>query len=472
STVDESMLTGEPTPVEKRPGDRVIGGTINQTGAFAMRADQVGSDTVLAQIVDLVGQAQRSRAPIQRLADTVAAWFVPIVIVIAVITFIVWAWVGPADSRLAYAFVNAVSVLIIACPCAVGLATPMSIMVGVGRGAREGVLIRDAESLETMEQVDTLVVDKTGTLTAGKPSVTEVVSDGEWETDELLRLAAAVEARSEHPLADAITAAAEERQLKMPSAEEFQSTTGRGVEARVEGRTIRIAGPKWIQDLSLQVPQPLQSRSEQLASDGQTVLYVAVDDTVAGLLAVSDPIKETTPAAVDSLHELGLRLIMLTGDNAGTAQAVSRKLGIDDFRAGVSPQEKHDFVASERDRGRRIAMAGDGVNDAPALAAADVGIAMGTGTDVAIKSAGVTLLKGDLRGITRALQLSRATMRNIRQNLVFAFLYNAIGIPIAAGVLYPFFGLLLSPMIGAAAMSLSSVSVIANALRLRTVSLE
>ena len=468
STVDESMLSGEPTPVEKQPGDRVLGGTINQTGSFEMRADQVGRNTVLAQIVDLVGNAQRSRAPIQSVADTVAAWFVPMVIAGAVTTFLVWAWLGPAHSRLAYAFVNAVSVLIIACPCAVGLATPMSIMVGVGRGAREGVLIRDAESLEALEGVTRIVVDKTGTLTEGRPHVTEIVPSEYWAEESLLRNAAAVEQLSEHPLAAAVVEAAKERDLDLPDANEFNSITGKGVEAKVEGQRVQLSGPRLVEKRDIAVPQTIQQRADQLTGEGRTVLFVAVNDAIAGLLAIADPIKSTTPAAVKSLHELGLSLVMLTGDNEGTARAVAEELGIDEFRADVSPEDKHDFIVEQRANGARIAMAGDGVNDAPALATADVGIAMGDGTDVAIESAGVTLLQGDLRGIARAVGLSRATMRNIRQNLLFAFLYNALGIPIAAGALYPLFGLLLSPMMAAAAMSLSSLSVIGNALRLRT----
>ncbi|MFV0445563.1 MAG: heavy metal translocating P-type ATPase [Planctomycetaceae bacterium] len=472
STIDESMLSGEPTPVKKGVGDRVIGGTINQTGAFEMRAEQVGHDTMLAQIVDLVGQAQRSRAPIQSVADTVAAWFVPIVIAVAVITFFVWAWLGPSESRLAYAFVNAVSVLIIACPCAVGLATPMSIMVGVGRGAREGVLIRDAESLEALEKVTRIVVDKTGTLTEGKPTVTEIVTLPGVNEEQLLRTAAAVERLSEHPLAQAVVAAAMSRDIEPPTARDFNSLTGRGVEAQVDGEAVVISGPALIEERRIALPTELQQRADELTQRGRTVLFVSHDGQPTGLIAITDPIKASTPAAVRHLHDSGLKLTMLTGDNAGAARVVAEELGIDDFRAGVTPQNKYDFVVASRQQGDHIAMAGDGVNDAPALAAADVGIAMGTGTDVAIESAGVTLLQGDLRGISKAVGLSHATMRNIRQNLLFAFLYNALGIPIAAGALYPVFGLLLSPMIAAAAMSLSSVSVIGNALRLRSVSLK
>jgi Cu+-exporting ATPase len=472
SLVDESMLTGEPESVAKRPGDRVVGGTANQTGAFLMRAERVGSETTLARIVALVGQAQRSRAPIQHVADTVAAWFVPIVIGIAALTFAAWTWWGPVESRLAYAFVNAVSVLIIACPCAVGLATPMSIMVGIGRGAQEGVLIRNAESLEALEQVTRIVVDKTATLTEGRPMVTEIATVPGWDDAQLLRIAAAVERLSEHPLARAVVEDAEDRGVEIPAASEFDSLTGRGVVARVDGHAVLLGGPQLWAERKLSVPDPLQTRVNELTHRGRTVLCVAIDAEIVGLIAIADPIKATTPAAVQSLHALGLRLSMLTGDNAGAAQVVARELDIDDCRAGVTPQDKHDFIVAARRNGERIAMAGDGINDAPALAAADVGMAMGTGTDVAIESAGITLLRGDLRGIVKAVRLSRAILRNIRQNLVWAFLYNALGIPIAAGVLYPAFGWLLSPMLAAAAMSLSSVSVIANALRLRRVSLK
>jgi Cu+-exporting ATPase len=472
SAVDESLLTGEPTPVEKSVGDRVIGGTLNQTGAFEMRAERVGRETVLAQIVELVSRAQRSRAPIQRVADTVAAWFVPIVLVIAVAAFAGWWWWGPEEARLAYAFVSAVSVLIIACPCAVGLATPMSIMVGVGRGARTGVLIRDAAALETLGHVQWLVIDKTGTLTAGRPAVQEIIPIGDWTERQVLALAAAVEALSGHPLAQAIVAAAHQRSLEIPSAAAFESQTARGVAADVDGRRVAVGGPRWLDEQALAPPPDLHNRIPSLQQAGQTVLFVVVDGSVAGALALSDPIKPTTPAAVQRLHALGLRLVMLTGDNAGAARAVAEKLGLDEYHAQVTPQDKHDFVVAARRRGLIVAMAGDGVNDAPALAAADVGIAMGTGADVAIESADITLPRGDLRGIARAVRLSRATMRNIRQNLLFAFLYNALGLPLAAGGLYPLTGLLLSPMFAAAAMSLSSVSVIANALRLRTIRLE
>jgi Cu+-exporting ATPase len=472
SSVDESMISGEPMPVQKSAGDRVIAGTINQTGAFEMRAEQVGRDTVLAQIVDLVGQAQRSRAPIQRIADLVAAWFVPIVIVIAAATFVAWVWLGPPETRLAYAFVNAVSVLIIACPCAVGLATPMSIMVGVGRGAREGVLFRDAAALEALEKVDVLLVDKTGTLTEGRPTVSEVIPIGQMPPERLLAVAAAVESLSEHPLARAVVATARHRDVQIPQASSFQSLTGLGVEAMVAGRSVTVSGPALLRQRAIEVPPEVIQRLDRLQSEGRTVIYVAEEHRLIGAVAISDPIKQSTPAAVSALHARGLRIVMLTGDNEGTARAVAEALGIDEFHAGVLPADKHQFVERLRAEGKRVAMAGDGVNDAPALAAADVGIAMGTGTDVAIESAGVTLLRGDLQGIVHAVELSRATMRNIRQNLVFAFGYNALGIPIAAGALFPLFRLLLSPMIAAAAMSFSSVSVIANALRLRTTELK
>lgn len=472
SAVDESLLTGEPTPVEKNTGDRVIGGTLNQTGAFEMRAERVGRETVLAQIVELVSRAQRSRAPIQRVADAVAAWFVPLVLVMAVVAFVGWWWFGPEEARLAYAFVSAVSVLIIACPCAVGLATPMSIMVGVGRGARTGVLIRDAAALETLGRVQWLVIDKTGTLTAGRPDVQEILTFDGWTERQVLALAAAVEALSGHPLAQAIVAAARHRSLEIPSASAFESLTARAVAADVDGRRVAVGGPRWLDEQSLTPPEEFQNQTRSLQQAGQTVLFVVVDGSLAGALALSDPIKPTTPAAVQRLHALGLRLVMLTGDNAGAARVVAEKLGLDEYHAQVTPQDKHDFVVAARRTGLIVAMAGDGVNDAPALAAADVGIAMGTGADVAIESADITLPRGDLRGIARAVHLSRATMRNIRQNLLFAFLYNALGLPLAAGVFYPLTGLLLSPMFAAAAMSLSSVSVIANALRLRSIRLE
>lgn len=472
SSVDESMITGEPVPVGKTEGDTIIGGTVNQTGSFEMRADKVGSETTLSRIVEMVANAQRSRAPIQRIADTVSGYFVPAVIVIAVITFVVWALFGPAQSPLAYAFVNAVAVLIIACPCALGLATPMSIMVGVGRGAKEGVLIKDAESLETLESVDHLIVDKTGTLTAGRPTLTKIVTLTDVEESELLKLAAAIEQRSEHPLAEAVVRAARERDLTIPDATAFDSITGGGVHGTVDNREVLIGKPALLAQKGVAGIDEAQAQADEFRRQGGTVILVALDGRLAGLLPVTDPIKDSTPEAVHSLHDLGLKITMLTGDNEVTATAVAQKLGIDDFQAGVSPQDKHDYVDTMRTEGKKVAMAGDGINDAPALAASDVGIAMGTGTDVAIESAGVTLVKGDLRGIVRAIRLSRATMKNIRQNLFFAFVYNTLGVPIAAGLLYPIFGILLSPMIAAAAMSLSSVSVIANALKLRTLSVE
>jgi Cu+-exporting ATPase len=468
STVDEAMITGEPTPVSKQPGDEVIGGTVNQKGSLVMIADRVGSDTVLARIVDMVAQAQRSRAPIQRLADTVSAYFVPAVVLAAVLTFLAWAIFGPAEQRFVYALVNAVAVLIIACPCALGLATPMSIMVGVGRGAREGVLIKSADVLEVLERVDTLIVDKTGTLTAGKPKLTLAVAADGIDQRELIRLAAAAEQPSEHPLAASIVAGAKDREIDLPKADDFDSVTGQGIVATVDGKSILVGKPELLAQRGVEIADQWRERAKEVQREGQTVMYVAAVGKFAGLLAVADPIKDTTPEAVESLHELGLVIVMMTGDNEQTAKAVAEKLGIDDVAWGVSPQDKHDRVKRLRDEGRIVAMAGDGINDAPALAAAHVGIAMGTGTDVAIESAGVTLVKGDLRGIVKAVRLSRRVMRNIRQNLFFAFAYNTLGIPLAAGVLYPLTLMLLNPMIAAAAMSFSSVSVIANALRLRT----
>lgn len=471
STVDESMITGEPLPVEKRKDDPVIGGTVNQTGSFLMVAEKVGEETVLSQIVNMVADAQRSRAPIQKVADTVAGYFVPAVVVIAVLTFLVWAIAQPEQPALAYALVNAVAVLIIACPCALGLATPMSIMVGVGRGAKEGVLIKDAEVLETLEKVDTVVVDKTGTLTEGRPKLTEAVPAGSFSEEDLLRFAGAVEQNSEHPLAHAIVEGAKERQITLPPVEDFDSVTGGGVHGTVDGNGVLIGKRSLLAERGVQDVGQLDERADELQTQGRTVMYVAVDGQFAGLVAVSDPIKQSTPEAVETLHDLGLRIIMLTGDNEKTARTVAEKLGIDEFEAGVRPEDKHERIKALKAEGRKVAMAGDGINDAPALAEADVGVAMGTGTDVAIESAGVTLVKGDLRGIVKAVKLSRRTMRNIRQNLFFAFIYNALGVPIAAGILYPFIGLLLNPMIAAAAMSFSSVSVIGNALRLRTTKL-
>ncbi len=470
TSIDEAMITGEPMPVEKAIGDRVTGGTVNQTGSIVFEADRVGSETVLSQIVEMVAQAQRSRAPIQGLADKVAGWFVPAVIAIAVITFFVWWFVGP-EPRLAYAIVNAVAVLIIACPCALGLATPMSVMVGVGRGAQAGVLIKKAEAMELMEKVNTLIVDKTGTLTEGRPRLTTIVPAGPVTEQDLLAAAAAVEQNSEHPLAAAIVNGAKERDVKLPVVTDFQSTTGGGVTGQVNGRRVLVGKPQFLHAQGIADLGTLEAKAAELQQQGQTAIFVAIDGRAAGIVSVSDPIKESTPAAIEQLHKLGLKIIMLTGDNERTARAVADKLGIDEVEAGVEPQHKNDRVRQLREEGRVVAMAGDGINDAAALAAADVGIAMGTGTDVAMESAGITLLKGDLRGIEKAIRLSRAMMSNIRQNLFFAFIYNALGIPIAAGVLYPFFGLLLSPIIAGAAMSLSSVSVIANALRLRGVKL-
>lgn len=463
SSIDESMVTGESMPVTKGTGAKVIGGTINQSGGFVMRADKVGRDTVLAQIVQMVAQAQRSRAPIQRLADQVSAWFVPTVIAVAILAFAAWAIWGP-EPRFAYGLVAAVSVLIIACPCALGLATPMSIMVGVGRGAQSGVLIKSAEALERFERVDTLVVDKTGTLTEGKPSVVAIRTTGLGE-NELLRLAASIERNSEHPLAAAIVRAAKDRGLSLSAAQDFDSPVGKGVTGSVDGHKLVIGNKRIMSEVGINTAD-LDKAADELRGEGATAIYVAVDGQTAGILAIADPIKATTAQAITALKEAGIRVVMLTGDNKTTAQAVAQKLGITDVEAEVLPEGKGKIVARYRAEGRVVAMAGDGVNDAPALAAADVGIAMGTGTDVAMESAGVTLLKGDLNGIVRARHLSAATMANIRQNLFFAFFYNAAGIPVAAGVLYPVFGLLLSPIIAAAAMALSSVSVIANALRL------
>jgi Cu+-exporting ATPase len=469
SSVDESMVTGEPIPVEKSKGDKVTGGTVNGTGSFIVKAERVGSETLLAQIVRMVSEAQRSRAPIQRLADTVSSYFVPAVIVAAVITFIVWGLIGP-EPRLAHATVNAVAVLIIACPCALGLATPMSIMVGTGRGATAGVLIKNAEALEVLEKIDTLIVDKTGTLTEGKPRLTSIVPLNGTIESELLRFAASIELGSEHPLAAAIVTAAQRKNLALSEAEAFQSITGKGVIGKIDGRVVALGNGKLFEQLNIEM-RGLTERAEALRKEGETVMFVAADGRPIGLLGVADPIKKSTAEAIRSLHEDGIRIVMLTGDNRTTAKAVARQLGIDEVAADVLPAQKSEVVKRLQAEGRMVAMAGDGVNDAPALAQAQVGIAMGTGTDVAIESAGITLLKGDLRGMVRARKLSRATMRNIRQNLFFAFIYNALGIPIAAGVLYPVFGLVLSPMIASAAMSFSSVSVIGNALRLRKVEL-
>ena len=465
SSVDESMITGEPMPVEKHAGDRVVGATVNGTGTLIMRAEKVGSETLLAQIVHMVAEAQRSRAPIQKLADIIAGYFVQIVVAIAIVTFIVWAWIGP-EPRYVYALVNAVAVLIIACPCALGLATPVSIMVAMGKGAAGGVLFKNAEAIELMRKVDTLVVDKTGTLTVGKPKLNFVVSNDGYDEKSLLLYAASIERGSEHPLAAAIVAGAQEKGVTPKNADSFQSRTGKGVTGKVEGHAVALGNRALLDELRID-PGGLSAKAENMRKDGQTVMFVAVDGKAAGLLGVADPIKETTLEAVKHLHEDGIRVVMLTGDNKTTAETVAKKLGIDDVVAEVLPNQKADAVKRLQSEGRFVAMAGDGINDAPALAQAQVGIAMGTGTDVAMESAGVTLVKGDLRGILRARLLSRATMKNIKQNLFFAFVYNSLGIPVAAGVLYPFLGILLSPIFAAAAMSFSSVSVIGNALRLR-----
>ncbi|TDJ34435.1 MAG: copper-translocating P-type ATPase [Gammaproteobacteria bacterium] len=467
SVVDESMITGEPMPVSKQSGDTVIGATVNATGSFVMTAEHVGADTLLSQIVHMVAEAQRSRAPIQKLADIVAGYFVPAVIVIAVLTFIVWAIVGP-EPPLAYAVINAVAVLIIACPCALGLATPMSIMVGTGLGATTGVLFKNAEAIEVMRKVDTLVVDKTGTLTVGRPALINVVAAIEYDKPELLRLAASLERASEHPLAAAILEGADADGIELAPVEGFESVTGKGVTGRVDGHTLAFGNRALLKDLGLD-PGAFENQINDMSRQGQTVMFLVVDGRFAGMLSVADPIKPTTPEAIKALHQEGLRIVMLTGDSEATAQAVAAELDIDEVIAEVLPAQKNEVVKRLQAQGHIVAMAGDGINDAPALAQADVGIAMGTGTDVAMESSDITLVKGDLTGIVRARRISRATMRNIRQNLFFAFFYNAMGVPVAAGVLYPFFGLLLSPMIAAAAMSFSSVSVIANALRLRRI---
>ena len=469
SAIDESMVTGEPIPVEKNKGDRVIGATVNGNGSIIIQAERVGTETLLSQIVQMVAEAQRSRAPIQKLADVVSSYFVPAVILIAIVTFIVWATVGP-EPRMAYAIINAVAVLIIACPCALGLATPMSIMVATGKGAQAGVLFKNAEAVEVLREIDTLVVDKTGTLTEGKPKLVTLVPAQGFNEEELLRLAASLERGSEHPLAAAIVSGAEERGVRLVKTEAFESITGKGVKGRVENRVVALGNRALLEEAEIDAGE-LTTQAESYRLEGQTVMFVIVDDKPAGLLGVADPIKESTPEAIRELHEQNIRIVMLTGDSRTTAESVARKLNIDDVVAEVLPDQKAEIVKRFQSEGRRVAMAGDGINDAPALAQADVGIAMGTGTDVAMQSASVTLVKGDLRGIVRAIRLSRATMKNIKQNLFFAFVYNALGVPIAAGILYPVVGLLLSPMIAAAAMSFSSVSVIANALRLRTVEL-
>jgi Cu+-exporting ATPase len=470
SSVEESMITGEPLPVEKTVGDKVTGGTVNGPGSFVMRAERVGSDTLLGQIVNMVTEAQRSRAPIQGLADKVAGVFVPVVLAVSVLTFVLWMWLGP-EPKLAHAIVNAVAVLIIACPCALGLATPMSIMVGVGRGAQEGVLVKNAEALERLEKVTTLVVDKTGTLTEGKPKLMDVLPAGGFDAKEFLRLAASLEQNSEHPLAAAIGQGAKEQGIVFEAVRDFRSVTGGGVLGNIGDRAVMIGKPDFLRNEKISGLEPLEASAVKLQEEGKTAMFVAIEGRPAGILAVADPIKSTTAEAIRDLHTLGLKLIMVTGDNRRTAAAVARQLGLDAVEAEIEPAGKVAHVKKLRAEGKHVAMAGDGINDAPALSEAEVGIAMGTGTDVAMQSAGITLVRGDLRGIAKAIRLSRATMRNIRQNLFFAFLYNALGIPVAAGVLYPFFGLLLSPIIAGAAMSLSSVSVITNALRLRKVRL-
>ena len=470
SSVEESMITGEPLPVEKTVGDKVTGGTVNGPGSFVMRAERVGSDTLLGQIVNMVAEAQRSRAPIQGLADKVAGIFVPVVLAVSVITFVLWMWLGP-EPKLAHAIVNAVAVLIIACPCALGLATPMSIVVGVGRGAQEGVLVKNAEALERLEKITTLVVDKTGTLTEGKPKLMDVLPADGFDAKEFLRLAASLEQNSEHPLAAAIVQGAKEQSLTLEAVKDFRSVTAGGVLGTIAGRAVMIGKPDFLRNEKITGLELLEASAVKLQEAGKTAMFVAIDGKPAGILAVADPIKPTTAEAIAQLHKLGLKLVMLTGDNRRTAAAVAKQLGLDAVEAEIEPAGKVAHVKKLRDEGKHVAMAGDGINDAPALSEAEVGIAMGTGTDVAMQSAGITLVKGDLRGIAKAIHLSRATMSNIRQNLVFAFLYNALGIPVAAGLLYPFFGLLLSPMLAGAAMSLSSVSVISNALRLRNVKL-
>jgi Cu+-exporting ATPase len=470
SSVEESMITGEPVPVEKTVGDKVTGGTVNGSGSFVMRAERIGNDTLLGQIVKMVAEAQRSRAPIQGLADKVAGIFVPVVLAVSALTFGLWMWLGP-EPKLSHATVCAVAVLIIACPCALGLATPMSIMVGVGRGAQEGVLVKNAEALERLEKVTTLIVDKTGTLTEGKPKLMNVLPTSGFDAKEFLRLAASLEQNSEHPLAAAIVQGAKDQAIVLDAVKDFRSVTAGGVVGAITGRTVMVGKPDFLRSEKITGLEPLEASAVKLQEEGKTAIFVAIDGKPAGILAVADPIKSTTSEAIGELHALGLQIVMLTGDNRRIAAAVAKKLGLDAVEAEIEPAGKVAHVKKLRAEGKHVAMAGDGINDAPALSEAEVGIAMGTGTDVAMQSAGVTLVKGDLRGIAKAIRLSRATMRNIRENLFFAFLYNALGIPLAAGVLYPFFGWLLSPIIAGAAMSLSSVSVIGNALRLRRVRL-
>lgn len=468
SFVDESMISGEPVPIEKKAKDNVTGSTINQTGSFLMEAQRVGSETLLARIVQMVSEAQRSKAPIQKLADTISGYFVPIVVLVAIITFIIWASIGP-EPRFVFALVNAVAVLIIACPCALGLATPMSIMVGIGRGAEMGVLIKNAEALEALEKVNTVMIDKTGTLTEGKPKITQIVASSSEQENELLRLAASVEKNSEHPLALAIVQGAQERNLNIPEVLQFNSITGGGVTGIVDGKKVFVGKPNLLEENHITGIASLRAQAKEAQEQAQTAIFVAIDGKAIGFIVVADPIKASTPKAIEDLHRLGIKVIMLTGDNEYTAKAVAKKLNIDEVHAGVNPKDKNILVQQLKSAKQIVAMAGDGINDSPALAAADVGIAMGTGTDVAMESAGVTLVKGDLIGIVKAITLSRATMRNIRQNLFFAFIYNAAGIPVAAGIMFPFIGLLLNPIIASAAMAFSSVSVILNALRLKKV---
>ncbi|MBF0215826.1 MAG: copper-translocating P-type ATPase [Candidatus Omnitrophica bacterium] len=470
STIDESMISGEPVPVAKKEGDRVIGATVNQTGTFVMNTEKIGSETLLSQIVKMVADAQRSRAPIQKLADQVSGYFVPAVLGCAVVAFIIWSIFGPAPA-LAYALISAISVLIIACPCALGLATPMSIMVGVGKGAQSGILIKNAEAVEKCEKVTHILTDKTGTLTAGKPQVTATVTANGWDERSLLSIAASIEQSSEHPLARSVVDHAKEKEYALESVDGFQSVTGGGVKGKVNGKAVLLGKQKFIEDNGIALPEELKKKSDALQENAETVVWVAVDGKIAGILGIADPIKKTTPDAILALHKMGLKVVMLTGDNEKTAKAIAKELGIADVYAGLEPKGKQEIVKKLRSEGRKVMMAGDGINDAPALAEADVGVAMGTGTDVAIESAGITLVKGDLNGIVKALRLSRGVMRNIRQNLFFAFIYNVIGVPIAAGVLYPFLGLLLNPMIAGAAMSFSSVSVIGNSLRLHSLKL-
>ncbi len=470
SSIDESMISGEPMPVEKNIGDHVIGATVNQTGTFIMKTKKVGAETLLSQIVHMVAEAQRSRAPIQKLADTISGYFVPIVVLISVLTFIIWANGGP-EPRLAYAIVNAIAVLIIACPCALGLATPMSIMVGVGRGAQAGILIKNAEAIEKAEKITHLLVDKTGTLTEGKPKVTACIANKGWDEQQLLSAAASIEQNSEHPLARAVLDCAKEKNAQSEPVQDFESVTGGGIKGKLKGQKIVLGKQKFLKEENISLPDDLKNKSLQLQGKAQTVVWVALEEKVVGILGISDPIKKTTPMAIEALHNMGIKVVMLTGDNHKTAEVIAKKLQIDDVRAELEPKSKQEIVKQFKSQGAIVMMAGDGINDAPALAEAEVGVAMGTGTDVAIESASMTLVKGDLNGITKALRLSRSVMKNIRQNLFFAFIYNALGIPIAAGALYPFFGILLSPIIAGAAMSFSSVSVISNALRLRHIKL-